>query len=322
MPSILPLSDNSIETAAAVLRRGDLVAFPTETVYGLGADATNDRAVAKIFEAKNRPSFNPLIVHFPDVESVRRIAEFPPAADRLASRVWPSAISFVLPRKPSAPLSLLVSAGLPTVAVRVPSHDGAQRLFRAAGIPIAAPSANRSGRISPTRATHVERDLGERVGLILDDGPCPVGLESTVVDLTAETPAILRPGGVTQEDIETALGISVAVATSNEQDPKSPGMLLSHYAPRLPVRLNAETARPGEVLLGFGAAPDATANLSETGDLVEAAANLFALLHELDAPDSSGIAVMPVPETGLGRAINDRLRRAAAPRPTLDLPTP
>ena len=314
MPSLLPIAVENIDRAARVLRDGELVAFPTETVYGLGADATNDRAVAKIFEAKNRPRFNPLILHLPDLESVRRIAQLSPLAETLATRFWPGAISFVLPRRENAPLSLLVSAGLPTIAIRVPAHEGARRLLRTVGVPVAAPSANRSGRISPTTAAHVAADLGDRVDLILDGGACSVGVESTVVDLSASSPMLLRPGGVTKEAIEAVLGHLIEIAPSNDENPKSPGMQLSHYAPTLPVRLNATSGEPDEAMLGFGPAPDATLNLSETGDLTEAAANLFAHLHRLDEPERTGIAVMPIPETGLGRAINDRLRRAAASR--------
>lgn len=318
MPSILPINTESIEQAARAIRAGDLVALPTETVYGLGADATNDTAVAKIYEAKGRPKFNPLIVHFPDVESVQQVADLSPLAKRLAARFWPGAISFVLPRRTSSALSRLVSAGLPTVAARVPSHEGARQFLRAAGVPVAAPSANRSGRISPTQAIHVAEDLGDRVSIILDGGACTVGVESTVIDLTTETPTILRPGGVTQEEIELALNRNIAVASSNEDSPKSPGMLLRHYAPGLPVRLNAENPQDGEAYLGFGRAPGANRNLSDGGDLVEAAANLFAYLHELDNPQWRGIAIAPIPEEGLGRAINDRLRRAAAPRDKVD----
>lgn len=314
MPSVLPLTTESIQDAAAALRAGDLVAFPTETVYGLGANATDDQAVAKIYEAKNRPSFNPLIVHFPDIESVRQMTDMAPQTEQLAARFWPGAISFVLLRKPNCPLSKLVSSGLPTFAARVPAQKNARRLLRVAGIPVAAPSANSSGRISPTQAVHVADDLGNKVRLILDDGPCAIGLESTVIDLTDETPTILRPGGVTQEEIEAVLQHSVTVTSSNEKNPKSPGMTLSHYAPTLPVRLNATSVNPEEAYMGFGNTADAEINLSANGDLTEAAANLFASLHELDDPRWSGIAVAPIPEQGLGRAINDRLRRAAASR--------
>ena len=314
MPSVLHLTSENIKKAASALRAGELVAFPTETVYGLGADATNTRAVAKIYEAKNRPSFNPLIVHFPDVEHVSQIAHMSPVANQLAAHFWPGAISFVLSRKPECPISKLVSAGLPTFAARVPAQAGARNLFRVAGIPIAAPSANRSGRISPTLASHVADDLRDKVDLILDDGPCTVGLESTVIDLSGKIPTILRPGGVTQEDIEDVLKCQVIVASSNTESPKSPGMLLSHYAPSLPVRMNAERANAGEAYLGFRDAPHAEMNLSISGNLMEAAANLFAFLHDLDNPRWTGIAVAPIPERGLGRAINDRLRRACASR--------
>ena len=314
MPSILPITAENIDRAAQVLRAGALVAIPTETVYGLAADATNDSAVAKIFEAKNRPRFNPLIVHMPDIESAKRIVEFPPRTEAFAAQFWPGAISFVLPRRSDSGLSLLVSAGLSTVAVRVPAHEEARNLLRAAGRPIAAPSANSSNRISPTRAEHVADDLGDRVSVILDSGPCELGVESTVVDLSVWPPALLRPGGVTAEALEAVLGQSLAKPTSSPDSPKSPGMLKSHYAPTLPVRINATSSHSGEALLGFGPAPGCTINLSETGNLIEAAANLFAHLHQLDNSRWTGIAVMPVPETGLGRAINDRLSRAAAPR--------
>ena len=314
MPSVLNLTSENIEKAATALRAGELVAFPTETVYGLGADATNARAVAKIYEAKDRPSFNPLIVHFPDVEHVSQMAHMSPVANQLAAHFWPGAISFVLSRKPECPISKLVSAGLPTFAARVPAQAGAQNLFRVAGIPIAAPSANRSGRVSPTLASHVADDLRDKVDLILDDGPCTVGLESTVIDLSGKIPTILRPGGVTQEDIEDVLKCQVIVASSNTESPKSPGMLLSHYAPSLPVRMNAERANAGEAYLGFRDTPHAEMNLSISGNLMEAAANLFACLHDLDDPRWTGIAVAPIPERSLGRAINDRLRRASAPR--------
>jgi len=313
MVNILPISPQAIEKAADALRAGALVAFPTETVYGIGADATNDRAVAQIFEAKGRPRFNPLIVHFPDRQAAEAHVVFNAAADALAGRFWPGPLSLVLPRRPASALSLLVSAGLETVAVRVPAREDARRLLRAAGVPVAAPSANRSGRLSPTTARHVADDLGDAVALILDGGPCPIGLESTVLDLSGSRPAILRQGGLPQEEIETALGMKVSVAGADDTAPKSPGMLTSHYAPSLPVRMDAESARPGEALLGFGpACADAALNLSESGDLVEAAAHLFAYLHDLDKPEFTGIAVSPIPEHGLGRAINDRLRRAAA----------
>ncbi len=297
------------------MRAGRLVAFPTETVYGLGGDATNEHAVAAIFAAKGRPRFNPLIVHVRDLADAETLAVFNSPARGAAARFWPGPLTLVLPRQSAAGLSLLASAGLDTVAIRVPAHPVAQALLREAGRPIAAPSANRSGRVSPTKATHVAEDLGDDVALILDDGPTPVGLESTVVDLSGGAPVLLRPGAVTFEALTALLG---PIALPGSGLPKSPGMLPSHYAPRLPVRAGATEARPGEALLAFG--PDAPPGFAEVlwlsrfGDLAEAAANLFAMLRRLDRPSFTGIAVMPIPEHGLGRAVNDRLRRAAAPR--------
>jgi len=308
----------SIEEAARLIREGELVAFPTETVYGLGGDATNERAVAKIFEAKGRPQFNPLISHVLDAGEARRLVQWSDVADKLAARFWPGPLTLVLPRSPGSPISLLATAGLDTVAIRAPSHSVAQALIRAAGRPIAAPSANRSGAISPTRAEHVAESLGERVPLILDGGPCLVGVESTVLDLSSATPTLLRPGGATREAIEAVIGpIAVSDALpSGDSARKSPGQLESHYAPARPVRLNATSVGADEGLLAFGpAAPSGamlTYNLSPTGDLGEAAANLFAQMRSLDRPGIGRIAVMPIPETGLGLAINDRLRRAAA----------
>ena len=313
-PILAPTAEN-LGLAAAALREGRLVAFPTETVYGLGGDATNDRAVAAIYAAKGRPSFNPLIVHVGDAAAAARLVEMTPQAALLAAHFWPGALTLVLPRKPRTGLSLLVSAGLNSAAIRVPAHPAAQALLSICGLPLAAPSANPSGAVSPTRAEHVAAALGDKVAMILDGGPCRVGVESTVVSLLGRTPVVLRPGGITVEQLSEALQTAIAVETGAAPEAlRSPGQLPSHYAPILPVRLDATAARPGEALLGFGLAPAATRNLSETGDLQEAAANLFAMLRELDRPDFSGIAVMPVPETGLGRAINDRLRRAAAPR--------
>jgi L-threonylcarbamoyladenylate synthase len=309
----MPLNPESLAVAGQEIRAGRLVAFPTETVYGLGGDATNGAAVAAIFEAKGRPRFNPLIVHLPDAGAARAIGRLDEMAETLAARFWPGPLTLVLARHPDTGLSDLVSAGLDTVAIRVPAHDGARALLYVADRPLAAPSANRSGKVSPTTAQHVAEELGDAVALILDGGACPVGLESTVIDVSADTPLLLRPGGVPLEDVETALGRSVPVAGAADAI-RAPGMLESHYAPGLPLRLQAGHANPGEALLGFGPAPDATLNLSETGDLREAAANLFAMLRELDHPDHSGIAVMPIPETGLGRAINDRLKRAAVMR--------
>ena len=305
-----------VARAAETVRRGGLVAFPTETVYGLGADATDERAVAAIFKAKGRPRFNPLIVHVPDLAAAERLAAFDARARALAERFWPGALTLVLPRRADAGLSLLVSAGLETVAVRVPSHPVAAALLRAAERPIAAPSANRSGAVSPTEAGHVARSLGSAADggpdLILDGGACPLGLESSVVDLSTPAPALLRPGGVTLEALEAAAG-PLAIAADDDTAPKSPGMLSRHYAPATPLRLGARTADAGEVLLGFGpGAAGAALNLSPAGDLDEAAANLFAMLRRLDDAGHDGIAVMAVPEPGLGRAITDRLRRAAA----------
>lgn len=308
-------SPDTIAKAADALRRGKLTAFPTETVYGLGGDASNDHAVAAIFAAKNRPSFNPLIVHLPDAEAAAAFVDMDDRARRLAARFWPGPLTLVLPRKPHAAISLLASAGLDSLAVRVPNHPVALALLRAAGCPIAAPSANPSGSVSPTTAQHVVEGLGNRVDVILDGGPCAVGVESTVLDLTTAQPTLLRPGGVTREQLEAELGpIALPSHDIDEDGPKSPGMLASHYAPGLPVRLNVTTPRPGEALLGFGPAPNATLNLSLSSNLTEAAAHLFAMLRALDQPKYTGIAIMPIPSHGLGLAINDRLNRAAAPR--------
>jgi L-threonylcarbamoyladenylate synthase len=308
---------SQIDEAARLIRAGELVAFPTETVYGLGADATNERAVAKIFEAKGRPQFNPLISHVLDAAEAQRFVRWNETADRLAAKFWPGPLTLVLPRAAESPIALLTTAGLDTVAIRAPAHPMAQALIRAAGLPIAAPSANRSGSISPTRAEHVAESLGDKVGLILDGGPCAVGVESTVLDLTSERPVLLRPGGATREAIEAVIGaIAVSDALPEGDTPrKSPGQLHSHYAPDQPVRLEATTVASSEALLAFGPNPIGgarrTLNLSVTGDLGEAAANLFAHLRALDRPDTARIAVMPVPHTGLGLAINDRLRRAS-----------
>jgi len=295
------------------LRAGRLVAFPTETVYGLGGDATNERAVAEIFAAKGRPRFNPLIVHVPGLAEAEALAVFDDRARNVVARFWPGPLTLVLQRRGDCGLSLLASAGLDTVAIRAPAHEVAQALLRETGRPLAAPSANRSGRVSPTEAAHVFEELGERVSLILDGGRTQVGLESTVLDISSETPALLRPGGVTLEQLTELLG---PIEVSANDSPKSPGMLASHYAPSLPLRLEAVRASPGEALLAFGPkAPSGFAEalwLSRAGDLSEAAANLFAMLRRLDRPPFTGIAVMPIPEHDLGRAINDRLRRAAA----------
>jgi len=299
----------SIAHAARVLRDGGLVAFPTETVYGVGADASNGRAVAGIFAAKGRPRFNPLIVHVRGIQEAERHALFTDAARKLAARFWPGALTLVLPRADTA-LSDLVSAGLPSVALRVPAHPVAQRLLQEVSFPIAAPSANPSGKISATLAAHVQDGLQDKVDFILDGGPAMLGLESTVIGFDEATPVLLRPGAIAREDIEAVTGPLQKSGSAIQ----SPGQLESHYAPSAALRLNALKAEQDEVLLGFGPAPKAALNLSPTGDLKEAAANLFAMLRKLDK-SARRIAVMPIPERGLGEAINDRLRRAAAARP-------
>lgn len=309
---IQPANDRSVAAAGARLRTGQLVAFATETVYGLGGDATNDRAVAAIFAAKGRPSFNPLIAHVADFDLIETLVQVDDRARALMKRFWPGPLTLVLPRAAHSPISLLASAGLDTIAIRMPDHDVARAIIRAAGRPIAAPSANRSGAVSPTTAAHVAESLGERAGLIIDGGPCRVGVESTVLDLSTPIPTLLRPGGITADQIEAVLGQKAQSAQADASAPKSPGMLESHYAPALAVRLNAEHAHAGEALLGFGAM-DCTLNLSPTGDLEEAAAHLFAMMRALDRAPFTALAVAPIPEHGLGAAINDRLRRAAAP---------
>ncbi len=306
--------DRAIGDAARLLRDGGLVAFPTETVYGLGADATNGRAVARIFEAKGRPQFNPLIVHVASLADAERHAVFNESARKLAGAFWPGALTLVLPRAADCRLSELVSAGLDTVALRVPAHPIAAKLIAASGLPLAAPSANASGRISATTAAHVAQSLGGTVDLILDGGAAPLGLESTVIGFDGAQAVLLRAGAVARADIEAVAG-PLAAASGRIQ---SPGQLASHYAPHARLRLDAMTVTSDEALLAFGplVPPGArkTLNLSVAGDLKEAAANLFAMLHLLDASGASSIAVMPVPDTGIGEAINDRLRRAAAPR--------
>lgn len=319
------LTAADIPRAAALLRAGELVAFPTETVYGLGADATNGRAVAAVFEAKGRPHFNPLICHFATAEAAFAEVVADDRARRLAERFWPGPLSLVLPRRAECAVDLLAGAGLDSLAVRVPAHPVAQALIAAAGVPVAAPSANRSGQVSPTTAQHVLDGLEGRIAAVIDGGPCPVGVESTVLDLTGRGAVLLRPGGATAEAIEALIGtvarpIPLAAAAAT-QSLRSPGLMLSHYAPELPVRLGAARAGPDEALLAFGPAPPGAAivfNLSESGALREAAARLFAGLRWLDAEGRrrglARIAAMPVPDTGLGAAINDRLARAAAPR--------
>lgn len=308
--SLLTADAAGYARAAEVLRGGELVAFPTETVYGLGGDATNDMAVARIFEAKGRPRFNPLIVHVDRIETVQGFVEWSHEADVLARAFWPGPLTLVLPIRPGTGISPLVTADLPSLAVRVPAHPVAQELLRVFGGPVAAPSANPSGRISPTTAAHVAAGLAGKIAAILDGGACEVGVESTIVGLTDE-PTLLRPGGLPAEAVEQALGQPLARHGAGDAV-TAPGQLASHYAPGATVRLEAESRREGEVLLGFGKVA-CDLNLSPSGDLTEAAANLFAHLHALDAKGAP-IAVSPIPETGLGRAINDRLRRAAAPR--------
>ncbi len=309
---------SGIEKAAAILRSGGLVSFPTETVYGLGADARDGRAVAAIYAAKGRPSFNPLIVHLPDLATARTLAEFDDLSLKLARAFWPGPLTLVLPLKPDAGLSDLVTAGLPSVALRVPAHPVAHRLLAEFAGPVAAPSANPSGQISPTTADHVLDGLSGRIDAVIDGGPCPVGLESTIALSDGDQVAILRDGGVTREQIEACLGRSVTEADHSDT-PQSPGQLASHYAPSVQVRLNADARRAGELLLGFGPdVADAYLNLSLAGDLIEAAANLFGYLRQMDERAQrqgiATIAVSPIPTTGLGAAINDRLKRAAAPR--------
>lgn len=315
--AIVKATEEAIRTAGELLRAGRLVAFPTETVYGLGADATNGRAVAEIFEAKGRPRFNPLIVHLPDRARAEEHGVFTPLARRLAEAFWPGPLTLVLKRQAQSGLSDLVSAGLDSVALRVPDHAIAQALLRATGRPLAAPSANRSGRVSPTRAEHVLADLDDAVALILDGGATVVGLESTIIDARREEPVLLRAGAIPAEKIEAVLGRTLTRQTSSMR-PSAPGQLESHYAPQAKVRLGATEVRPGEALLAFGDQVPATdgpvRNLSARGDLIEAAANLFAALRALDETGAETIAVMPIPAHGLGEAINDRLQRAAAPR--------
>jgi L-threonylcarbamoyladenylate synthase len=314
---ILHADRDAIAAAARVLSEGGLVAFPTETVYGLGADATNGEAVARLYAAKGRPRFNPLISHLPDAKAALALARFDDNAKLLAGVFWPGPLTLVLPKADGCPVSELATAGLDSIAVRVPDHAIARDLLKAFGRPVVAPSANQSGHVSPTTAQHVLADLSGRIDLIVDGGATSVGVESTIVSCVG-APTLLRPGGVPRDAIERVLGHPLADTQAPSGDaPLAPGMLASHYAPKTPLRLNAPIAQPGEALLAFGAdAPRAAhvLNLSETGDLVEAAANLFSHLRALDALGARGIAVMPIPDHDLGEAINDRLARAAAPR--------
>lgn len=329
MPRLVAANDQSIAEAAALIKAGELVILPTETVYGLGANALDGQAVAKIFEAKNRPQFNPLIIHVSDVSTAQDYVEMDERAKKVANAFWPGPLTLILPRKQGCGVSELVSAGLETLAIRAPSHKVMQSVIKQAGIPIAAPSANASGEPSATTPKHAADSLGDKVGFILAAGACDVGLESTVLDLSSDIPTILRPGAVTKEDLVPYLGqveIDLGNHDSKNSRPKSPGQLLKHYAPSIPVRLNAVDVKEGEALLAFGSTrfmgieggghvkdlpEESLQNLSEESDLVEAASNLFRMLRELDRPENKGIAVMNIPEMGLGVAINDRLRRAA-----------
>jgi L-threonylcarbamoyladenylate synthase len=321
---ILPVDEAALMAAARALGEGCLVAFPTETVYGLGADAANAGAIARLYQAKGRPSFNPLIAHVFDLEAAQRIGRLDAPALRLAAAFWPGPLTLVVPKTADCPVADLATAGLDTVAIRVPAHQVARQILRWFGGAVVAPSANLSGHVSPTTARHVESDLEGRIDLILDGGPVEVGLESTIVGCF-EVPILLRPGGVPREQIERVLGHPFRQpppdADSNTGQPLAPGMLASHYAPRSRVRLNAANIEAGETLLAFGPAMPpgmdhaaAVMNLSVRGDLAEAAANLFGYLRALDAASPRAIAVMPIPQHGLGEAINDRLRRAAMAR--------
>jgi len=312
---IVAADRDSIAQGGKLLREGRLVAFPTETVYGLGANALDESAVAAIFAAKERPRFNPLIVHVRDLQQAGELVQFHPLASALAEAFWPGGLTLVLPRREPCPLALLVSGGLSTAAIRAPAHPIARSLVEAAGVPIAAPSANRAGRISPTSAADAADELRGRVDLILDGGPCPLGIESTVIGFDGKNPILLRPGAVPREEIESLVG---PLRDADGALVQAPGMMASHYAPRAPLRLNAKTVETGEALLAFGPEPligaRTVCNLSAAGDLREAAANLFSMLRLLDKSGAETIAVMPIPDRGLGEAINDRLARASAPR--------
>ena len=321
---ILPAGEAAVAAAVRVLAEGGLVAFPTETVYGLGADATNPAAVAGIYQAKGRPAFNPLIAHVGDIAAARRIARFDAPAVALAEAFWPGPLTLVLPKTENCAVADLATAGLDTVAIRLPAHPVARDILRAFGGPVVAPSANLSGHVSPTTAAHVQSDLAGLIDLIVDGGAVDVGVESTIVGCFDE-PMLLRPGGVPRAEIERVLGRALVQASTDagtdSGQPLAPGMLASHYAPRAHVRLNAQRLEPGEALLGFGLGAisgidgaSMVMNLSERGDLDEAAANLFGHLRALDSKGAHTIAVMPIPDEGLGEAINDRLRRAAVGR--------
>jgi L-threonylcarbamoyladenylate synthase len=322
--SFLPANEAAVAAAAHTLREGGLVAFPTETVYGLGADATNAVAIARLYQAKGRPAFNPLIAHVGDLAAAREIGRFDAAALRLAEAFWPGPLTLVLPKTDHCAVADLATAGLDTVAIRIPAHPVASDILRVFGRPVVAPSANLSGHVSPTTAAHVRSDLEGRIDLIVDGGAVAVGVESTIVGIFDE-PMLLRPGGLPRADIERMLGRALKQlpedAENDSGQPLAPGMLASHYAPRTLVRLGAIRVEPGEALLAFGSdavsgidAAAAVMNLSVRGDLAEAAANLFGYLRALDSKAAQTIAVMPIPDDGLGEAINDRLRRAAVGR--------
>ncbi|ATE64923.1 L-threonylcarbamoyladenylate synthase [Rhizorhabdus dicambivorans] len=308
---ILPADQAGLTEAAALILRGLPVAVPTETVYGLAGDATSGEAVAAIYAAKGRPSFNPLIVHVTSLTMAERVASFSPLARRLADSFWPGPLTMVLPATAGSPVASLTTAGLPTIAVRMPAHPTMRALIEAAGRPLAAPSANASGSISATRATHVARSLGGRIALVLDAGPTEVGIESTIVAVETDRLRLLRPGSITATMLADVAGVPVEATDTGAIE--APGQMTSHYAPSKPVRLEATTARAGEYLVGFGEVTG-DASLSLRGDLIEAAARLFDLLHAADQSDAIAIAVAPIPHDGLGLAINDRLKRAAAPR--------
>ena len=328
MKTATPLA---IKEAANLINAGKLVAFPTETVYGLGADATNGEAVARIFEAKGRPNFNPLIVHVADTREAYKYAELGETAQILMNKYWPGPLTLIVPKKEGSPISELCTAGLDTIALRFPVHPVARDLLIKSGKPIAAPSANTSGKLSPTSPRHVAACLGDKVDMILAGGAAQAGLESTVIDISSGTPVILRPGVITAEEISHTLALDVGYVNKTHdgkgKGPQSPGLLLKHYAPDIPIRLNAVDVKDGEALLGFGSLkfmglqnggfakdlPEGKLkNLSEEGDLYEAASNLFSYLRELDKPENTAIAVMNIPDKGVGIAINDRLRRAEA----------
>ena len=324
MTACLAISDQNIAKAVTILAAGQLVAFPTETVYGLGADATNAAAVARIFATKQRPAFNPLISHVASADAAFALGQKTPIAVALANAFWPGPLTLILQRNDDCPVAMLTTAGLDTIGVRVPAHQGAQTLLQAFGKPIAAPSANPSGRIIPSTAKHVLDGLDGRLDLVLDGGSCEFGLESTIIDCTGDFSRLLRPGGITRDALAAALAaancnprVDIAEPLADHENPLAPGQLASHYAPKAAVRLMAKTSTADEELIGFGTVSGAgklALNLSPSGDLVEAAANLFSILHAVDAANIAKIAIAPIPDTGLGEAINDRLRRAAAPR--------